>query len=279
MSIAPRFRRYFWLVMCRWFRAGGPLFSCLILLTACSGPRTVERYPHRPFVFGQDTFCYSNALLWHYEFDPVTDKTSHSPEKPRPDYTHHCFVVARSARQFFDNARFDPSAPVASEQEYRAAIRAIVRVNPRHALPEPLIIPGYSNLFTFSHAWEHLLKQECGPAAQSYFQRGHWRMILGFSETHQEKMAAQLKDRVHAGLLPLVHVVRFPSLTINHALLFYGCREVRDGAEFNVYDPNSASEPLLIKFDRNTRRFSMPRTRYFPGGRVDVYEVWNAWDY
>src|SRR4051812_46112875 len=106
----------------------------LIFAIGCASPQTTARAPLRPFVFGEDTFAFANELLWHYEFDPISGKTKHSPERPRPDYTHHCFVVARSARQFFDNARFDASALVADEQTYRRAVRKIIAVNPRHRL-------------------------------------------------------------------------------------------------------------------------------------------------
>jgi len=251
----------------------------LIFAIGCASPQTTARAPLRPFVFGEDTFAFANELLWHYEFDPISGKTKHSPERPRPDYTHHCFVVARSARQFFDNARFDPSAPVAHEQTYRRAVRKIIAVNPRHRLSEPVTIPGYSNLFAFSRAHERLLKESCGGAWQSYFQRGHWRMIFSLNESHQDRMVAQVSDHVRAGLLPLIHIVRFPQLTINHALLLFDCRETVSGFEFLAYDPNSPTQPLPLEFYRVTHRFSMPATRYFVGGRVDVYEIYDAWDY
>lgn len=256
------------------------MFLCLVILaTGCARTVTTTRSPVRPFVFGQDTFAYANELMWHYEIDPVSGKMTHSPEKPKPDYTHHCFVVARSARQFFDNARFDPSAPIADQQTYRAAIRKVIHVNPRHALSEPVIIPGYSNLFAFSQAQEKLLKRECGGAWQSYFQRGHWRIIFPLKPSHQQQMAAQLSSRVQAGLLPLIHLVRFPQLTINHAMLLFDSRETTNGYEFEAYDPNSPSRPVTLSFDGISGRFQMPAARYFPGGRVDIYEIYHAWDY
>jgi len=253
------------------------LIAGLLLLTACSATR--ERAANHPFHFGQDTFAYSNALIWHYDFDPATGKTTHRKQTPPADYKLHCFVVARSARQFFENAVFNPSAPVADEQSYRSAIEKVVHTNPRRALVEPVTIPGYSNLFSFSKAHQKLLKEECGGAWQSYFQRGHWRMIFPFSKGHQARTAKQLAERCKAGTLPLVHVVCFPSLRINHALLLFESRDTPTGLEFLAYDPNNADQPIVISFNRETGRFSMPRTNYFYGGRVDVYEIFHRWDY
>src|SRR6185503_208255 len=107
-------------------------------------------------------------------------------------------VVARAARQFFDNARFDPTAPVTNSSTYRHLIHEVLAHSPRHPLPpdQQIIIPGYSNLFDFSSAHEKLLKAECGGPWQSYFQRGHWRMIFPFSRAHQERSAEQLAAKI-----------------------------------------------------------------------------------
>ena len=69
----------------------------------------------RPFVFGADNFSYPNDLMWVYYKDPETGKFRHKDREPPPDYSHHCFAVARSARQFFQNARFDPKLPISDE--------------------------------------------------------------------------------------------------------------------------------------------------------------------
>lgn len=258
------------------------VFSLLALLfIGCSAPTAATRGKARPFRFGEDTFAYANQLVWEYETDPATGKMTHHTRSPKPDYTHHCFVVALAARQFFDNAQFDPAAPPVDEKEYRGLIDKVVKTNPRRPLPldHQVIIPGYSNLFSFSRAAEKLLKRECGGAWQSYFQRGHWRMIFPLSRSHQERMAQQLANRLKSGRVPLVHVVRFPSLRINHAMLFYDFKETVDVIEFSAYDPNNPLHPLPLTFNRAQKRFFMPRTNYFPGGRVDIYEIFYSWKY
>jgi len=257
------------------------LLLLALLLVGCSAPTATTGIKSRPFKFGEDTLAYANELLWQYQIDPATGKMTHQTQSPRPDYTHHCFVVALAARQFFNNAQFDPAAPPVDEKECRRLIDQVVKANPRHPLPpdHQIVIPGYSNLFSFSRAEERLLKQECGSVWESYFQRGHWRMIFPLTRSHQEHMARQLAGRLKEGRLPLVHVVRFPSLSINHAMLFYDFKETDEAIEFTAYDPNDPKHPLPLRFKRAQRRFLMPRTNYFPGGRVDIYEIFYSWKY
>src|SRR5436190_10764025 len=142
----------------------------------------------RHFIFEQDTFAYANGLVWEYYFDE-RGKWTHRSREPKSDYTHHCFVVARSAKQFFLNARFNPALPKADSTTYRSRIREVVSASPRKRLPEEkrIVIPGYANLRAFSEGQEELLQAQCGGAWQSYFQRGHWRMIWPFSRTHQRR--------------------------------------------------------------------------------------------
>jgi hypothetical protein len=234
----------------------------------------------RPFDFQKDTFAYANELVWEYHFD-ADGKWVHERREPQPDYTHHCFVVARSARQFFENATFDPAQPVASEETYRRLIRRVVSVDPSHPLAESkkIVIPGYADLRDFSASQEKLLKAECGGAWQSYFQRGHWRMILPFSRGEQEGMAEKLVADLKADRPPVVHVVRFPELTINHSVLLFDATETTNQILFSVYDPNKPDRPKTLTFDRTSRTFTFPGNDYWPGGRVDIYEIYRSWDY
>jgi hypothetical protein len=261
--------------------SGSLLPFLLFLLAGCAAPQPHARADGRHFVFHQDSFAYANELVWRYEFDPASGKMTHVPQTPKPDYTHHCFVVARAARQFFDNVHFDPAAGCLDTNGYRDLIQKVMTQSPRHPLPpdKQIVIPGYSNLFEFSQAHEALLKSECGGAWQSYFQRGHWRMIFPLSTAHQQRMARQLATEIQTGEPRLVHVVRFPSLSINHALLLFDCKESDNGYEFSVYDPYDPEKPTTLTFNRSTGRFSLPRNGYFVGGRVDIYEIFHKWNY
>jgi hypothetical protein len=253
-------------------------FSVLLLLfvlTGCSTTRTTQA--PRIFDFYSDTFSYPNELVWTYEYDAQGGWTTR-PREPKPDYALHCFVLARSARQFLDAARFAPEQPLADQETYRGLIRRVVSSNPRKPLPEneKIVIPGYANLRQFSEVEEALLKQEAGGAWQSYFQRGHWRMIFPFSRSHQQETAEKLLARVRVGETAILHILRFPQLTINHAVLLYGAEENEAGVTFTIYDPNRPDSPGVLKYDRASRTFELPANFYFRGGRVDVYEVFRG---
>jgi hypothetical protein len=233
----------------------------------------------RPFDFERDTFSYANELVWEYHIDPQTGQTRFSKRQPPPDYALHCFVLVRSARQFYQNARFEPAAKPADNATCQTLIRQVVRTNPRRVLPaaEKVRVPGYASLREFSRAKEGLLKAECGGAWQSYFQRGHWRMVFPFSRRHQERTARELVAALRRHRPPIVHIVRFPKLKINHALLLFEAKETAGEIQFTAYDPNDPAKPLTLTFQRATRTFLYPPTKYFAGGPVDVHEVYRRW--
>ena len=246
------------------------------LFCGCAGRR--EFVGSRGFDFQHDTFAFANDLVWEYHFDDK-GKWVHQRREPEPDYTHHCFVVARSARQFFQHARFDAGQPVADDATYKALIRTVVSIDPGRVLPDDrkIVIPGYADLRSFSLAKEPLLKSECGGAWQSYFQRGHWRMVFPFSRANQLATAERLLSDLRRNEPPVVHVVRFPQLTINHAVLLFDARETEKEIRFATYDPNKPDSPKTLVFDRETRTFNFAGNDYWPGGRVDVYEIYRNW--
>jgi hypothetical protein len=243
----------------------------------CRPPATVTK---RPFDFQADTMAFPNELVWLYHYD-AHGKWVSEPRVPAPEYSHHCFVVARSALQFFEHARFEPALPVADAKTYRHLIDRVLANGPSRITPDAkkVVIPGYANLHEFSEAQAPLLKSECGGAWQSYFQHGHWRMVMPFSRHHQEKMAEQLVADLKAERPPVVHIVRFPQLTVNHALVLFGETETPKEIQFATYDPNDPSKSKELIFDRATRTFNYAANDYFAGGRVDVYEVYRNWKY
>jgi hypothetical protein len=247
----------------------------LILLSGCATAPSAKF--SRVFDFYADTFAYPNELVWVYEYDAQGNWTTCQRE-PKPEYAQHCFVVARVARQFLNNARFAPEQPLADQETYRRLIRKVVASNPRKSLPvgQKIVIPGYPNLRQFSEVQEALLKQESGGAWQSYFQRGHWRMIFPFNRQHQETAAEELLAKIEKGETAVLHLVRFPQLTINHAVLLYDAEETEDGIRFDIYDPNRPWAPAYINYNRAERTFYLPPNHYFRGGRVDVYEVFRG---
>jgi len=232
------------------------------------------------FVFDRDSFAFANELHWEYCFNTATGRTTIRKRDPKPDYALRCFVLIRAARQFLYHARFEEQpAGDASEQTWRRRIKEVVSRNPRvRCRPgDEVEFPGYANLRQFSRAHERLLKAECGGAWRSYVLRSHWRMIFPISRTHQARTAEQLLTAIRRGGSPIVHLVRFPKLTINHGMLLFEAMETASGAVFLAYDPNDPEKPSEITFDAATNVFSLPANRYWIGGRLDVIEIYRRW--
>jgi hypothetical protein len=249
----------------------------LVLLVAAGCATSTGKTSSRPFNFQTDTFSYSNQLVWEYRLDPATGKTITNKREPPPTYTHRCFPVVRAARQFFDHARFDPDLPKATN--YAPIVRNVLGRSPRKvsADADKIVIPGYAGLREFSRDHAELLQRKCGSGWQSYFQRGHWRMIFPFTRRHQESTAEKMLADLEQHRPPIMHVVRFPSLAINHALLIYGAESAEGQIRFLVYDPNFSDAPTTLTFNRSDRRFSLPANNYFPkGGHVDAYRVFTG---
>ena len=258
------------------------LILCLLLmwLTGCATAPHGTNGTSRHFDFAKDTFAYANGLVWEYRYD-ANGKWTTRRREPKPSYSQHCFVVSRSACQFFENAVFNPGRPKVDEATYRRLVRRLVSTNLRAPLPEPdkIIFPGYANLRTFSQEHEEMLKAECGSAWQCYFQRGNWRVVFPFSRHQQEQVAQLLQQELQEKAVAVVHLVRFPQLSINHAVLMFEAKANPREVQFITYDPNEPEKPTIITFDRATRTFSLPSNAYFQGGRVDVYPIYDRWMY
>jgi hypothetical protein len=235
----------------------------------------------RRFEFDRDTFAFANELVWEYRPDPASQKMVSRRNNPPPDYAHRCFVMARSARQFFYHASFDAALPVADEEAYRRIVHEVVSRSPRAASPEArrAVVPGYNSLRSFSQARAALLKAMCGGAWQSYVLRSHWRMILPVSRRHQERMAGQLVRSLAGRRATIVHLFRFPALSINHGIVLYDIAEMVAGLRFAAYDPNQPGQPTELEYHHADRTFYSPRNHYWAGGPVQVVETYCSWLY
>ncbi len=263
--------------------------TCLVVvalvLTACS---TVSRDPGpaisnsatRRFHFPEDTVGFANETRWMYRPTPDGRGMTHEKRDPPPTYSLRCFVVARLNRQFFDHAEFAPSQPRADATRLRALVREIVHRSPRRSSPaaDRVVIPGFGNLRELSETHAPLLQELGGPAFDSYAQRGHWRMVFPLGRRRESREAQRIFNRVESGRPALVHLVRFPQLTINHAVLVFDGHRTADGFEFLAADPNDPSRVSTLTFTASDGRFTWPATLSFIGGRVDVYEIFrSAW--
>lgn len=228
------------------------------------------------FQFERDTFAFANELIWSYEFDPRSGKLTIRSAQPPPTYSHRCFVLVRSTRQFFFHARFAPELPMAEPTEYRRKIREVISRSPRYSCTEEhkIVFPGYEGLRALSREQEPLVKAHCGGPWQSYFIRSHWRMVVPTTRARQRWLADQLLVSLRTRLLPIVHLYRFPRVTINHGLALFGATRSEHLVEFDAYDPNVPEHPVNLFYDRKASTFTFPPSKYWGGGALNVYEMY-----
>jgi len=238
-------------------------------------PNNCQSNGTRGFEFARDTFAFPNQTHWNYHFDDAAGKTTFTKADPTPSYAHRCFVLTRAARQFFYHVQFDPGRPAPDNAACRLLVAKTVARNPRlrSAPDKQIIIPGYADLREFSAARAPLLKAECGGAWRSYVVRSHWRMVFAISREHQVATAAALRAALRQNVPPIIHIVKFPALTINHSLLVFAGTDT----EFQCYDPNQPAQSISLSFDPKMRTFSLPRNHYWAGGPLDVIEIYRTW--
>lgn len=247
-----------------------------LVLAGCADFGFARSEFERRFAFEEDTFAFANELIWRYETD-ARDEWRAEARVPPPSYTHRCFVLARTARQFFQHARFEPAAPPPDDETLRRLVRRVAGASPRARRPEAerIAIPGYPSLRALSEARADVLREEIGGALWSYVERGNWRMVIPFSRAHQAASARSLQEALDRRRPTVLHLVRFPRIAINHAVLAYDYEEAGGEVRFLVYDPNAPEAPATLHYDRASRSFLFPRNTYFEGGRVDVYEIYH----
>ena len=257
---------------------GLPRVLALVLLAGLAG--CAARRPsvpgRAPFAFPQDAFAFANITVWEYDVDPATGDIAWRPRQPPPDFSLRCGTMARLARQFWANARFDADAPKVDEATYERLVTRLIDSDSRRPVAPPVVIPGYPNLHAFSAEHRELLVRVMAGPWQSYLQRGNWRMIFPFTPTHQRDEAARLLDALAHGWPPVVHVLRYPRTTINHLVLVYDAEETPAEIRFHVYDPNDSQRTVMLTWDRAASLFSYSVTPYFPGGPVRAYEVYDG---
>ena len=234
----------------------------------------------RSFEFERDTFAFPHELVWKYHFD-ANGAMSVQKAGPPPTYYHRCFVMCRTTRQFFYHARFEPDSPQANLDAYQKLIRDVVSRNVRKpcAESERIVIPGFEGLREFSKVHEPLLKAECGAPWESYFLRSHWRMIFPVPKWYRTMMVTKLKESLPKRGLTLVHLFRFPNITINHGIVLYGFNETGQTTEFEAYDPNIPEHPVKLIHEKDSHQFTFAANRYWGGGTLKVMEIYCDFPY
>jgi len=88
-----------------------------------------------------------------------------------------------------------------------------------------------------------------------------------------------LTHKIQSGIAPIVHLVRFPQLTINHGMILFSVTGEPDHLKFAAYDPNVPERPSQLTYDARSASFSMPRNSYWKGGSLDAIEIYHGWLY
>jgi|SRR5689334_10305331 hypothetical protein len=219
------------------------------------------------FSFADDTFAFRNMIA--------------AREAPRPDlYAHHCFVLARGLRQFHSFARFDPTAPRVDSEEYLRRVRAVTSHEPWDSpLPpaERVVIPGFANLRAFSAAEEHAVKAGLNARFWTLVHWTNWRVTFPLPDGHQASVLGEVLDEIAAGRLAQLLVTNWPKPELNHTVVAYAYRDVGDGVELSVWDPNDPASPGSVRFDAKREHFIATRVYDTPVGPIRVFRMYYSW--
>ena len=220
----------------------------------------------------QETFAFGNETLWAYG-NQHRDVAHAGVETERP-YSRRCFVMSRAVIQFYQFARFDPTAPKVSEAEYAQIVRRIARIPvSQKRNSERILVPGFSNLQNFSKAHAALLQENLGNWWPTYFRFGNWRMGMPFPRSGQRQLAENLTRVIDSGELAALYITRFKPL--NHCLVAHHYERTGTGITFQVVDPNLPGKICFLRFDGASSSFEYEKTWYYPGGRVNVIRVYH----
>jgi hypothetical protein len=253
---------------------GAALAACVVVWLGCGRTHLPHAQdPPRRFAFATDTFAFPNQSRWVLVDDPV----SGAPvwRERQTDFELRCSAVVRTARQFLVHALFAPAAPRVSESAYARLVHTVLARNPRTAVAgAPVVIPGFADLRHLTAAFAPLFQEELERDWRSVVTRDDWRIVVPFSPAGQQREAEVLLAAVRDARAPIVRVLRFPHVSLNHALLVFDGDEDADGIHLTAYDPNDSSAPITITFDRAARTFMFPPRAYFTGGPIKVYEIY-----
>jgi hypothetical protein len=104
-------------------------------------------------------------------------------------------------------------------------------------------------------------------------------MIFPTPPWYRKWMVKKIRDSLPRRGLTLVHLFRFPRITINHGIVLYGLTESERQIEFEGYDPNIPEHPVKLLFEKQSQQFTFAANRYWGGGELKVFEIYADWPY
>lgn len=245
------------------------LLALVPALGACAGSRpvpapAVTAAAAPGFAFARDTFAFPNEIR------------SRHPDMPDL-YANYCFVLARALRQFFLFARFDPTAPKLSIEQYVERVRQLTALSPWHAplaAEARVVIPGYANLREFSRGEETAVKQGLGSRFWTLVHWTNWRVIWPVTGGQQAGVAGEIVDELQHGRLVQLLVTNLPKVELNHTVVAYAYRADGRGIDLTVWDPNDPDHPGEIRFDGADRHFWATNVYDTEPGIIRVFRMY-----
>jgi hypothetical protein len=261
-------------------RLGRTINVCSLVVFVASAASNVTASGFR---FDQDTLGFTNSTVFAYSGGQKSLRKE-GAEKERP-YTRRCFVMSRTALQFYKFARFDPRSAPLDDKALAARLRLIARRPPWHPALSPndrIVFPGYADLRALSKAHTETFQENIGLGWPTYARIGNYRMFFRRDDDrYQEKTHENLNAALARGEFFVAYLSDYPHYRINHAVLVYARKPARrpGGIEhYLVYDPNHADAPRELKWSPIMKIFNYQKDEEFVGGYTRVYQVYGkAW--
>lgn len=228
----------------------------------------------RDFDPRRDGFAFANETVLAYGIDEAGRLHMGARETPAR-FAHRCIAMVRGVMQFWKFARFEPSAPKLSPEEYRRRLKQLFRIPvwfSARADKSRIVFQGYADLWSFSHSQQRLVQEEIGAWLPTYLRVGNWRMPCPLNRVFQRPIARAVERAVEREP-QAIFLTKFPSM--NHAVLAYAAKRQTDGTtRYTVYDPNYPGQSARLDFLPKRNLFEFEKRFYWPGGVVRAFRIY-----
>jgi hypothetical protein len=222
-----------------------------------------------------DVFSFSNELYFDYKPTQAGDvQFSHRARGETPDYSRHCFILARSVLQYYKFADFRPDLAKVSDADYFKIVKKLSRIPAwSSGNAKKIEVPGYANLYDFSAAHTLLMQKELGIWWASFWRLGNWRIVYPVPRSGQKKLSEWLKSELDASRIHAIYITRFKPM--NHCVVAYRYAGQPNGdLIFSVYDPNQPGKIVHLTYQASSRSFFFDKTWYYKGGLVTALKLY-----